>query len=399
MYHAPALRAPRLCALALLAVASVSMTYAEAAAPRISGTPATSVVVGQSYYFKPTASDADRNTLTYSVANRPGWASFSSTTGVLSGAPYSNHIGTYSGIVITVTDGTSKVSLPAFTLVVKANANKSPVVSGTPATTAKVGTAYSFQPTGKDPEGKALTWGIRNKPSWITFSTSTGRLTGTPTTAGTYGSIIITATDGVSITSMATFGITVSGTSSGGGTNSAPTITGSPSLSGRVGQAYSFTPTAKDANGDKLTFSVANKPTWASFSTTTGQLAGTPTATGTFSGITISVTDSKSTAVKLAPFAITVSAASPGGTGSASLSWTPPTRNTDGSTLTNLAGYKILYGTSSTSLSKSITVANPGVSSYVVDGLASGTWYFSLKAYTSTGTESASSTVGSKRIQ
>jgi putative Ig domain-containing protein len=396
MYHAPALRAPRLCALALLAVASFFATFVEAAAPRISGTPPTSVVVGLGYYFKPTATDADRNTLTYSIANRPGWASFSSSTGVLSGLPYSNHVGTYSGIVISVSDGTSRVSLPAFSLVVKANANKSPVLSGTPATTAKVGTAYAFQPTGKDPEGKTLTWGVRNKPTWAAFSTSTGRLSGTPTAAGTSSAIIITATDGVTTTSMPTFSITASGTSSGG-TNSAPTITGTPSLSGRVGQAYSFTPTAKDANGDKLTFSIANKPTWASFSTTTGQIAGTPTATGTFSGVTISVTDSKATA-KLAPFAITVSAATSGGTGAASLSWTPPTRNTDGSTLTNLAGYKILYGTSSTSLSKSITVANPGVSSYVVDGLASGTWYFALKAYTATGSESASSTVGTKRV-
>src|SRR5262245_22719907 len=124
MYHALALRAPRLCALALLAVASVSATFAEAAAPRISGTPPTSVTVGQSYYFKPSASDADGNTLSFSIANRPAWASFSSTTGTLSGAPYSNHIGTYSNIVISVSDGTSRVSLPAFTLVVKANANK-----------------------------------------------------------------------------------------------------------------------------------------------------------------------------------------------------------------------------------------------------------------------------------
>jgi hypothetical protein len=394
MYHAAALRAPRLCALALLAVASVFATFAEAAAPRIWGTPPTSVTVGQSYYFKPSAYDADGNKLTYSIANRPPWASFSSTTGVLSGAPYSNHIGTYSNLVISVSDGTTRVSLPAFTLVVKANANKSPVLSGTPATTAKVGTAYAFQPSGKDPEGKTLKWGVRNKPSWAAFSTSTGRLYGTPTTAGTYSAIIITATDGVTTTALPTFSITVSGTST---TNSAPTITGSPSLSGRVGQAYSFTPTAKDANGDRLTFSIANKPTWASFSTSTGQLAGTPSATGTSSGITISVTDGKATA-SLAPFAITVSSATSGGTGSASLTWTPPTRNTDGSTLTNLAGYKILYGTSASSLSKTITVANPGVSSYVVDGLASGTWYFSLKAYTTTGTESASSTVGSKSI-
>jgi len=46
-----------------------------------------------------------------------------------------------------------------------------------------------------------------------------------------------------------------------------------------------------------------------------------------------------------------------------------------------------------------VTIANPGISSYVVDGLTSGTWYFSIKAYTSGGTESAASPVASKAIQ
>src|SRR5690348_10036972 len=108
MHYAYALRAPRLCALALLAVASVSTTFAFAAAPRISGTPATSVVVGQNYSFTPTASDADHNTLTFSVANKPSWAGFNSATGQLAGVPFAQHAGTYSNIVISVTDGTSK---------------------------------------------------------------------------------------------------------------------------------------------------------------------------------------------------------------------------------------------------------------------------------------------------
>jgi hypothetical protein len=68
-------------------------------------------------------------------------------------------------------------------------------------------------------------------------------------------------------------------------------------------------------------------------------------------------------------------------TGSATLSWTPPTRNTDGSTLTNLAGYRIVYGNSPGSLNKTVQVANPGTSRYVVDNLATGTWYFSVRAY------------------
>ena len=397
MSYIHALRAPRLRVLALLAAVSVA-SIAHAAAPKITGTPSSSATVGVTYKFTPTASDADHNTLTYAVANRPGWMSFSSTTGVLTGTPYSNHVGTYSGIAISVSDGSSKVSLPSFSIVVKANSNKSPTLSGTPPTTAKVGSAYSFQPIGKDPEGKALQWSIMNKPAWANFSTSTGVLSGTPTAAGTFSGIYISASDGVSSTALSTFAITASGSS--GGSNTAPTITGTPSTSATVGTAYAFTPTGNDANGDTLTFSASNVPSWAAFSASTGKLSGTPTVSGKSSTIVIAVSDGKSTAM-LPGFAITVSSAPSGGsgTGAATLSWTPPTRNTDGSTLTNLAGYRIAYGTSASSLSKTVTVSNPGVSSYVVDNLAIGTWYFSIKAYTSTGTESSGSTVASKSIR
>jgi Putative Ig domain len=397
MSYIHALRAPRLRVLALLAAISVA-SLAHAAAPKISGTPSSSATVGVTYRFTPSASDADGNKLTFSIANRPGWTSFNTSTGVLTGTPFSNHIGTYSGIVISVSDGSTKVSLPSFSLVVKANANKSPTVSGTPSTTAKVGAAYSFQPTGKDPEGKALTWSIMNKPAWANFNTSTGLLSGTPTATGTFSGIYISASDGVSSTALSTFSIAVSGSTSG--TNTAPTITGTPSTTATVGTAYAFTPTAKDANGDTLKFSATNVPSWATFSSSTGKLSGTPTATGKSGTIVISVSDGKSTAT-LPGFAITVAAASTGGsgTGAATLSWTPPTRNTDGTTLTNLAGYRISYGTSSSSLSSTVTVSNPGISNYVVDNLAKGTWYFSIKSYTSSGNESSASAVVSKSIQ
>ena len=153
MHYAHALRAPRLCALALLAVASIFATFAQAAAPRISGTPSTTSTVGVAYSFTPTASDSDGNKLTFSIANKPGFASFDANTGRLSGTPFAEHARTWSGIVISVTDGSTKVSLPAYSLVVKANSNKSPTITGTAPATAKVGTAYSFQPTAKDPEG------------------------------------------------------------------------------------------------------------------------------------------------------------------------------------------------------------------------------------------------------
>lgn len=84
-------------------------------------------------------------------------------------------------------------------------------------------------------------------------------------------------------------------------------------------------------------------------------------------------------------------------TGTATLSWTPPTQNTDGSALTNLAGYRISYGTSATALAQTIQVG-PSVSTYVVPGLMPGTYYFAVRAYTSGGTESVNSNVVSKVV-
>jgi len=84
--------------------------------------------------------------------------------------------------------------------------------------------------------------------------------------------------------------------------------------------------------------------------------------------------------------------------GTALLSWTPPTLNTDGSVLTDLAGYKIRYGISSGSYSETIITNNPGLSSYLVEDLASSTWYFMMTSFNSSGVESENSIEINKTI-
>ncbi|KPK56332.1 MAG: hypothetical protein AMJ59_22390 [Gammaproteobacteria bacterium SG8_31] len=84
--------------------------------------------------------------------------------------------------------------------------------------------------------------------------------------------------------------------------------------------------------------------------------------------------------------------------GNATLRWTPPTEREDGSVLDNLAGYKVHYGTSQSNLSTVVVLDNPGLSSYVVDNLDQGTWYFAVTAFDADGRESSFSNVGSKMI-
>ncbi len=91
--------------------------------PVISGTPATTVMELSAYSFTPTASDDDVGNggqLTFSITNKPSWASFDTANGRLSGTPPRDAAGSYSNIVISVSDdgGLTKVNLPAFSITV-----------------------------------------------------------------------------------------------------------------------------------------------------------------------------------------------------------------------------------------------------------------------------------------
>jgi hypothetical protein len=84
--------------------------------------------------------------------------------------------------------------------------------------------------------------------------------------------------------------------------------------------------------------------------------------------------------------------------GSATLDWVAPTENTNGTPLTNLAGYRIYYGTSATALTQTVQIANPNTVTYEVTNLSPGTWYFSVRSYTTASVESNASAVASKTI-
>jgi hypothetical protein len=86
------------------------------------------------------------------------------------------------------------------------------------------------------------------------------------------------------------------------------------------------------------------------------------------------------------------------GTGSALVSWVAPTANTNGSPLTNLASFRIAYGTSSSTLDRTLQVSDVTARSARVSGLAPGTWYFTTRAVNTAGVESANSNIGSMAV-
>ncbi|HEX7060694.1 MAG TPA: putative Ig domain-containing protein [Woeseiaceae bacterium] len=273
--------------------------------------------------------------------------------------------------------------------------NAPPTIWGEPATSVTAGTQYVFTPEAEDEEGDVLTFSVVNMPEWATFEETSGELRGVPAAgdAGSYDEIVISVTDDNSVASLPAFSIEVTEQPSQGGddpgddpVSQAPTITGDPNEFVVAGATYAFQPEASDPEDDTLSFSITNKPAWATFDTATGRLEGTPTAAdaGTGAPIEVSVTDGTSIAA-LASFSITVQET---GTASYTLSWDPPTQNEDGTALTDLAGYKIYYGMISGEYTEQLVLNQPGVTSYQLNGIAPGKYFLVMTALNSQDMES-----------
>ena len=352
---------------------------------KISGSPSTQVTAGKGYSFQPTTSAPNGSALMFSIQNRPVWASFIAGTGTLSGTPVASQTGTYSGIVISVSDGVQTVALPPFAITVQSALT----IAGSPPTSVTVASPYSFTPSASGASGTALRFSIQNQPSWATFNAANGALTGAPNAAnvGTYANIVISVSDGTQSVALSPFTIQVV---------KGVTISGTPLASVNAGSPYGFTPTASGPSGSTLTFSIQNQPPWATFNAANGALTGTPGAAnvGTYSNIVIAVTSGGASA-SLPAFTISVNQVS---NGTAALTWTPVTKNTDGTVLANLAGYRVHYGTSANAMNTVVTLSNPSLTNYLVTNLSSGTWYFGITAYTASGMQSSLSNVGQKTI-
>lgn len=272
--------------------------------------------------------------------------------------------------------------------------NSPPVIWGTPERAVMVQGQYHFEPEASDSDGDLLEYQIVNKPGWAQFDAMTGTLHGVPQArhVGRYQDVVISVTDGNSVSSLPGFTVTVreptqpSGDDEpGGGSSSPPVIEGNPNKSVAVDSMYSFQPDASDPDGDALSFSIVNKPSWAAFETTSGLLEGKPGAgdVGTSEPIEISVTDGVNIAA-LGEFTITVETV---GTASLTVEWNAPTENQDGSPLTDLSGYRIYFGAASGKYGAPIDVPG-GMTSFVVENITPGTYYLAMTSVNSQGMES-----------
>jgi hypothetical protein len=188
--------------------------------------------------------------------------------------------------------------------------------------------------------------------------------------------------------------------------NRAPVISGTPGSTVVVGSAYSFQPSATDADGDALSFSISNEPAWASFSGTSGRLSGTPGtgSAGSYGNIVITVSDGTASA-SLPAFSIRVDAAPAQTgtvqTGSITLNWKAPVTRADGTplSLADIDGYRIHYGKSAGNYTSHVNVADGTAQSVILTDIPLGTYYLVMSTYDVDGRESGYSSVVSKNVQ
>ena len=264
---------------------------ASGSAPSITTASLPDGVSGKAYSHTLTATGT--TPISWAAGTLPSGLTMDASTGVLSGTPSAS--GSYT-ITITASNAIGKDS-KSFTLRIAA-AGVTPKITTSSLPDGKTGQSYSqtLSATGTAP----ITWSASGLPSGLSINSSTGVISGTPSTAGNY-SVTVTAKNNYGTGSKTyQLKITASGTP--------PTITTSSLPDGQINQSYSQTLSATGTT--PITWSASGLPSGLSVKSSTGVISGTPTTAGLFN-ITVTAKNSYGTASQ--SLKLNISSPTPGG--------------------------------------------------------------------------------------
>ncbi len=197
--------------------------------------------------------------------------------GVVRGTP--NTLGTFSSINVTVVDATGVSASRGYSITI----NSPPSITGPASLPTDVTASVAYPATtvtgtsGTTP----YSWSASGLPPGLTIGAASGTISGTPTTAGTYN-ITVTLRDAAGATATAPYSVTV---------KPAPGIATSALPVGEIGRPYNFTVQSTGQGQPPFTWTATGLPAGLTIGLNTGTISGTPTVSGTFANVTITITD------------------------------------------------------------------------------------------------------------
>jgi VCBS repeat-containing protein len=245
------------------------------------------------------ANDIDGDQLTWSVS-----VAASNGTAVVSGngdsqtatyTPNADFNGSDS-FTVQVSDGTATDTV-VVNVTVDA-ANDAPVVTSTAVTSATEDTQYTYTVTATDVDGDTLAYALSVAPEGMTIDATTGVITWIPANGVDQANVTVDVSD-ASETVTQSFTITVAAT------NDAPVIESTPVTVATEDEAYSYTVTATDIDGDTLAYSLTSFPAGMTINAATGVISWTPANGVVEESVTVEVTDTQLTDTQTFTIAVT----------------------------------------------------------------------------------------------
>ncbi|MBI5721734.1 MAG: putative Ig domain-containing protein [Burkholderiales bacterium] len=268
--HAVTVRVADPSGLATTLAFSITVTVGNAA-PEFTSAPVTAAVAGVAYAYAVRAVDANGDALAYSLTRAPAGMTIDAASGLVAWTPTPSQAGSHA-VTVRTADPAGLFATQAFSVTVTV-ANAAPQITSTPPPAAVTGQPYSYLVVATDPNGDALSHSLAQAPQGMTIQAASGLVTWTPSSTQTGPhAVTVRAADPAGLAATQPFTITVAAP------NLAPQITSTPATTAVVGAPYSHDVDAVDANGDALTYSLAQAPSGMSIHAGTGLIAWTPTA-------------------------------------------------------------------------------------------------------------------------
>ncbi|WP_375579296.1 MBG domain-containing protein [Marivirga tractuosa] len=249
--------------------------------PFFTSSPVTEVLQDEEYQYLITTDDYDLDDVLSitNIISLPSWLSLNDNgdgTAVLSGSTNNDLVGVY-GIALRVSDDKGNTADQFFDIEV-VDVNDPPIFTSTPIVEAEVNETYTYNITTEDiDENDEVSIYAIEKPSWLTFSTSSlpqgnAKLQGTPTNDDRNSSqyVQLLAVDIREDSTYQNFEIIIDFP------NTAPYFTSEPITEGKQGELYEYQITADDLEGDALTIKASSLPNWLNLDEEEWLLSGTP---------------------------------------------------------------------------------------------------------------------------